>query len=167
MAFCAVGTTLVAILGGYATTLVFTRGTLFDAHRWFMLDALSGYHLIVMLIVFWLSSLYCMCYFRLEIEKETFDTKTARRFGSLWFGSMAAMLLVLVSNNLGIMWVGIEATTLLTAFLICIHTSPASLEAMWKYLLMCSVGVALAFTGTLFIAASTKAAGLHGSEALL
>jgi hydrogenase-4 component F len=77
------------------------------------------------------------------------------------------MMLVLLSNNLGLMWVGIEATTLLTAFLICISASPSSLEAMWKYLLMCSVGVALAFTGTILVAASTPPAGLHGTQALL
>jgi hydrogenase-4 component F len=65
----------------------------------------------------------------------------------------------LVSNNLGIMWVGMEATTLLTAFLICVHRTRESLEAMWKYLLICSIGVALAFMGTLLMAAS--AAPLH------
>ena len=68
--------------------------------------------------------------------------------------ALAAMTLTLISNNLGIMWVGIEATTLMTAFLICIHVTPASLEAMWKYLLICSVGVAFAFLGTLLVAAS-------------
>ncbi|OQC68578.1 MAG: Hydrogenase-4 component B [candidate division Hyd24-12 bacterium ADurb.Bin004] len=65
------------------------------------------------------------------------------------------------------MWVGIEATTLLTAFLICVRTTPGSLEAMWKYLLMCSVGVALAFTGTLLFAASANKTGLTGTEQLL
>lgn len=132
-----------------------------------MLDALSAYHLTVMMMVFSLSALYGIVYFREEIKRSEFTLKQARRYGSLWFGALAAMMLVLVSNNLGIMWVGIEATTLVTAFLICTHTSPAALEATWKYLLMCSVGVAVAFTGTLLIAASTAAAGLHGTDALL
>ena len=77
------------------------------------------------------------------------------------------MILVLVSNNLGIMWVGIEATTLLTAFLICIPVSPTSLEAMWKYLIMCSVGVAFAFIGTLLVGAAAAPAQLPPSETLL
>ncbi len=63
-------------------------------------------------------------------------------------------MLLLVSNNLGIMWVGMEATTLLTAFLIAVHVSRESLEAMWKYILICSVGVAFAFMGTLLTAAA-------------
>jgi len=90
-----------------------------------------------------------------------------RRFGALWFGATAAMSLVLVSNNLGLMWVGIEATTLLTAFLICLHVSPLSLEATWKYLVVCSVGVAFAFVGTLLVAASAQPLGLDPSEMLL
>ena len=91
----------------------------------------------------------------------------ARRYGALWFGAFGAMLLVLLSNNLVMMWVGIEATTLLTAFLICIHVATASLEAMWKYLIMCSVGVAVAFMGTLLVAASTANTGLQGTSALM
>ena len=50
-----------------------------------------------------------------------FTPAVARRFGALWLGSLTAMMLVLVSNNLGIMWVGMEATTLLTAFLISLY----------------------------------------------
>ena len=165
--FCAVGTLAVAVVGGAAVWVVFRHGPVFAAGEWFMLDALSAYHLAVMMLVFCLSACYALSYFSEETERQEFTVRHARRYGGLWFGSMAAMLLVLVSNNLGIMWVGIEATTLLTAFLICIHPTPGALEAMWKYLIMCSVGVAIAFTGTLLVAASTSAAGLHGTDALL
>jgi hydrogenase-4 component F len=79
----------------------------------------------------------------------------ARKFSALWHGALAAMTLVLISNNIGVMWVGVEATTLLTAFLICLHISAVSLEATWKYLIVCSVGVAFAFMGVLLLAAST------------
>jgi hydrogenase-4 component F len=132
-----------------------------------MLDSLSAYHLVIMMGIFSLSAFYSIRYFGREIERGEFSLRLARRFGGLWFGSMGAMALVLVSNNLGILWVGIEATTLITAFLICLHLSAGALEAMWKYLLMCSVGVALAFTGTLLVAASTGPAHLPAGEALL
>ncbi|MFA4874114.1 MAG: proton-conducting transporter membrane subunit [bacterium] len=163
---CAWGTAAVAAVAAYALWMVFTTGPLFAAGTWLMLDALSAYHLGVMMLVFLLSGFYSVSYFRREIEENIFPRKMARRYGGLWFGSLTAMITVLVSNNLGVMWVGIEATTLLTAFLICIHVTPGSLEAMWKYLLMCSVGVAVAFTGTLLIAAST-AAGSQLTHALL
>jgi hydrogenase-4 component F len=127
----------------------------------FYVDALSAFHLFVMSIVFAGSSIYGCSYFMREVGSGNVTTRNMRQYSSLWCGALAAMTLVLVSNNLGIMWVGIEATTLLTAFLICIPMKPASLEAMWKYLMICSIGVAFAFLGTLMVAAS--AGGLHMS----
>jgi hydrogenase-4 component F len=143
---------------------VFAGGPVEAGAGWLYLDALSAYHLILLHVVFCLSSIYACSYFRREAS---FGPREARRFGALWLGSLAAMALVLLSNNLGIVWVGVEATTLLTAFLICTHVSPASLEATWKYLIMCSVGVAFAFIGTLLVAASAGPAHLAGSDALL
>jgi hydrogenase-4 component F len=134
---------------------------------WLYLDALSAYHLVLLQVVFLLSSIYACTYFAQERGHGGFGVAQARRFGSLWMGALAAMTLVLVSNNLGIVWVGVEATTLLTAFLICLHVTPASLEATWKYLIMCSVGVAFAFIGTLLVAAAAGKAGLKGTDALL
>jgi hydrogenase-4 component F len=127
----------------------------------FFVDALSAYHLCVMSIVFVASSLYAWHYFLHEVNSGHIKIRGLHQYAGLWCGALAAMTLVLISNNLGIMWVGIEATTLLTAFLICIPVRPASLEAMWKYLMICSIGVAFAFLGTLMVVAS--ASGLHMS----
>ncbi|MGO8704514.1 MAG: proton-conducting transporter membrane subunit [Candidatus Brocadiia bacterium] len=155
-----------AALAFGASARALASGVLVSPGEWFFLDALSAYHLMIMMAVFSLSSLYTLSYFRREAEAGEFTPRLARRFGALWFGALAAMTLVLISNNLGIMWVGIEATTLVTAFLICLHRSPASLEAMWKYIIICSVGVAFAFMGTLLVGAST-ARQLPAADALL
>lgn len=167
LCFCAVGTFFTAVLSCSVAWKILHTVPVFAVRDWFMMDALSAYHLVVMMMVYSLSAFYGVIYFGREISLGQFSNKLGRRYGSLWFGSLSAMVLVLVSNNLGIMWVGIEATTLLTAFLICIHRSAGALEAMWKYLLMCSVGVAVAFLGILLVAASTAPVSLHGSEALL
>jgi hydrogenase-4 component F len=127
----------------------------------FYVDALSAYHLCVMAIVFVASSVYAWQYFMREVHSGHVTIRGMHQYAGLWCCALAAMTLVLTSNNLGIMWVGIEATTLLTAFLICIPVKPASLEAMWKYLMICSIGVAFAFLGTLMVVAS--ASGLHMS----
>ncbi|MBU4200228.1 MAG: hydrogenase 4 subunit F [Verrucomicrobia bacterium] len=126
------------------------------AWSWFYLDALSAYHLAVMMIIFGLSTVFAGGYFGEEIRRKEIQDWPVRKFAALWCGSLAAMVLVVISNNLGVMWIGIEATTLMTAFLICVHRTRASLEAMWKYLLMCSVGVACAFMGTLLVVASAR-----------
>ena len=67
---------------------------------------------------------------------------------TLFFGAMCGACL---TENLAGMWVAIEATTLLSAPLICHHKSAESVEAMWKYLLICSVGIGLALFGTLLV----------------
>jgi hydrogenase-4 component F len=156
-----------ALLAVAAAARVFAAGPLFAAQAWLHLDALSAYHLLVLALVFGASSAYAWGYFLAEMAAGGLTLRAARRFGALWHGAAGAMALVLASNNLGLMWVGIEATTLLTAFLICVHVTPLALEAMWKYLLICSVGVAFAFVGTLFVGVSAAGLGLSGSETLL
>src|SRR5260370_12511632 len=145
---------------------VLSNGFVTAADEWFYIDAFSAFHLIVLTLVFLLSSTFAGVYFPNESSEHPFTLPVARRFGALWLGSLSAMMLVLVSNNLGIMWVGMEATTLLSAFLISLHPNRLSLEAMWKYLIICSIGVAFAFMGTLLAAASIQSGGRGGAEAL-
>jgi hydrogenase-4 component F len=71
---------------------------------------------------------------------------------------LATMTLVSVSRHLGLMWVGVEATTLASAPLIYFHRQRRSLEATWKYLLICSVGIALALLGNFFVVVSARSA---------
>lgn len=164
---CVAGTLAVGIAAGATVYKVFRHGAIDTAHGWLRADELSAFHMIVLMAVFVHGALYSSVYFRREADGGWFSRWRARRYGLLWFGALAAMLLVLTSNNLGMQWVGVEATTLLTAFMICIHTTKGALEAMWKYLMMCSVGVAMAFAGILLVAASTSHSGLHGVDAMM
>ena len=69
---------------------------------------------------------------------------------------LIAMLVVITADNLGYMWVGMEATTLLSAPLVYYHRSRRSLEATWKYLIICSVGIAFAFFGTAILYSASQ-----------
>ncbi|MFZ5862907.1 MAG: proton-conducting transporter membrane subunit [Nitrospirota bacterium] len=83
-----------------------------------------------------------------------------KRYFSLFHLFMFAMILATLANSLGILWVAIEATTLATTFLINFFRRKASLEAGWKYLILCSVGIALALFGTvLMYSSSVRALG--------
>ncbi|MBI2198491.1 MAG: hydrogenase 4 subunit F [Candidatus Rokubacteria bacterium] len=77
-----------------------------------------------------------------------YDGAQARRFRI--FGNLFTftMLFAVTSNNVGFMWIAIEATTITSAMLIPLHVTKASVEASWKYILIGSVGIALAFGGT-------------------
>jgi hydrogenase-4 component F len=136
------------------------------AGGWLRLDPLAAFHVAVLAIVFGLSSLYAWVYFGVELARGDFHTRQARQFAGLWLAALAAMQLTLCADNLGLMWVGMESTTLVTAFLVCLHVTKSSLEAMWKYVLVCSIGVGLAFMGTLLFAAAALRHG-GGSEVLL
>jgi hydrogenase-4 component F len=138
---------------------VASGGPLAAASGWLRVDALSAFHLALLVLVHGLSSAFAAVYLGAEIAHGSLAPRQARLFGGLWCGALATMTLLLVSNNVALMWVGMEATTLLTAFLISLHVSRESLEAMWKYLLICSVAVAFAFMGTLLAAAASPRAG--------
>jgi hydrogenase-4 component F len=77
-----------------------------------------------------------------------YDAAQLRRYHVCLNLFIAAMLLAVSANNVGIMWIAIEATTIFSALIIPLTLTPASVEASWKYLLICSVGIALAFAGT-------------------
>lgn len=72
---------------------------------------------------------------------------------------LTAMSLAVLADNLGIVWVAVEATTITTAFLVGYHHGRRPLEAAWKYVVLGSVGVAIAFLGVVLLYAATRAAG--------
>ncbi len=156
---------LSAALSLGSAALVWSEGSISAASGILRIDMFSVWHLMILtLAVFTPASFFSISYFD---SGKAMDIGKARRFGMLWLGSLASMSLALISGNIGIMWVGIEASTLLSAFLIMREGNPASIEAMWKYIIMCSVGVAFAFIGTLLTAAAAQKAGLGGNESLL
>ncbi len=76
---------------------------------------------------------------------------TARRFYPLFHLFVFTMLLAVTTDDVGLMWVAIEGTTLASVFLVNFERTRASLEASYKYLLICSVGIAIAFLGTVLV----------------
>jgi hydrogenase-4 component F len=79
-------------------------------------------------------------------QDDAHHTRHLRIYMSAFAGTM---LLAVTVQNVALMWVAIEATTITSALAIPLHRTKASVEASWKYLLVCSVGIALAFTGTI------------------
>lgn len=80
---------------------------------------------------------------------------------------LAAMTLVTISQHFGVLWVAVEATTLASAPLIYFHRHHRSLEATWKYLLICSVGIALALLGNFFLVVAVPNSDGHATPLVL
>jgi hydrogenase-4 component F len=85
----------------------------------------------------------------------------SRQYGVLCNAFVGAMAMAVLANNLGVMWVAIEATTVMTAFLVGHRRTRRSLEATWKYVIICSVGISLAFLGTVLLYFASLHAGSH------
>ncbi len=117
------------------------------------LDALGLLFLSLMSALFLAASIYSVSYLRAHAEDDVAIDRYVPFL--LWF--LAAMTLVTVTQHLALMWAAVEATTLASAPLIYFHRRRAALEAAWKYLLICSVGIALALLGTFFLGIAASA----------
>jgi hydrogenase-4 component F len=105
---------------------------------------------------------------RIERQHGRVRPQQLRLYHSMYQLFIAAMLVALTSNNMGIMWVAMEAATLSTVLLVTLYRTPASLEAGWKYFILCGVGIAQALFGTVLLYfAAEKVLGAEGMTALL
>lgn len=123
--------------------------------EWLRLDAPGRLLLAILSLLFLCCAIYSVGYLRYRVERAN------RRFCSCLLVVLGTMSLVAYSQHLGLLWVGMEATTLASAPLIYFNRTPRSIEATWKYLVISSVGIALALFGSFFLAY----AALHGGGA--
>ena len=89
-----------------------------------------------------------------------------RRYAVLVQCFLAAMSTAVLAGNLGLAWIAIEATTIVTAFLVGHGGTRAAIEAAWKYTVICSVGIALALLGIVVLYDAARHAGLSETDAL-
>lgn len=144
-------------------------------------DALGALFLMTASVLFLAASVYAVGYLRDEAlrgdhgkrvdiqDSRLFTNAPEGRFLACLCFFLAAMTLVTTTPHLGALWVGIEATTLASAPLIYFHRHQRSLEATWKYLMICSVGIALALLGNILLSVAMYQPGgngLHGTDQL-
>ncbi len=127
-------------------------------NEWITLDPAGLLILLSVSLLYLPSSFYASGYLRYRGDRSN------RVFVASFSSFLGLISLAVCSHHLGLMWVAIEGTTLVTAPLIYFNRSPRSIEATWKYLLVGSVGIALALLGTFFLAYSSLSGG---SEATL
>ncbi|MFA5865143.1 MAG: proton-conducting transporter membrane subunit [Phycisphaerae bacterium] len=142
---------------------------------WLMLDAPGLLFLSMTSILFLAAAVYAVGYLRTEKpgKREDFEegflftNAPEAVFTGCLLMFLTTMTLVTTSQHFGLMWVAVEATTLASAPLIFFHRHHRSLEATWKYLLICSVGIALALLGNFFLAAAATKSGGESTALVL
>ncbi len=126
---------------------------------WIGMDSLSAIFLVLTSLLFFGATVYGIGYVAREPVSGQMDFEDGSLFKnepeSVFTGGLllllATMSLAILSRHLALQWVAIEATTLASAPLIYYHQNRRSLEAAWKYLILCSVGIALALLGIFFL----------------
>ena len=121
--------------------------------EWIAADSLSMVVATVTGVLFFCASLHAAFWLPATLRYEAREGAPMREnvFCALLCLFLSTMMLVVFSRNYGLLWVAVEATTLTSAVPILFHRSAGSLEAMWKYLLICSVGIGLALFGTFLL----------------
>jgi len=154
--------TMLLLTGAQAAVMsrVLREGTIKGFHNLILIDALSAFILLIIAVIGLVSSLYTWSYFEHYRTQGGVTPARMSRYFFLFHMFMFAMILATVANSLGVLWVAIEATTLATTFMINFFKRKTSLEAGWKYFILCSVGITLALLGTvLMYMSSVRAAG--------
>lgn len=123
------------------------------------IDGLSAFFIFVTAVVAFASALYSVAYIDKDVKNGIISEKKAKTYYILFNLFCFAMFLVSVVNNLGMLWVAIEMTTLVSAFLVGFYNNKASVEAAWKYIIICSVGIILALLGTILFSFALSASG--------
>lgn len=130
---------------------VLQQGSLSAGQQWLYIDSLGAIFLGLIGVVGFLAGIYSIGYMQTELKEGHLDLRTYARYHGFFHLFFFTMLLAVMSNNIIVMWIAIEATTLSSAFLVGTYRHRTSLEAAWKYIIIGSVGVAFGLYGTLLV----------------
>jgi hydrogenase-4 component F len=157
--------TLLAAVG--LTVRVISSGSFSVWDEQFFVDAFNVFLVALTAFVGFTSSLFSRPYMRIEQHHGKLSVNMLRLYYSMYQLFSFTMLLALLTNNMGILWVAMEAATLTTVLLVSLYRTPASIEAAWKYFILCGVGLAQALFGTILLYfAAEKILGAGGTALL-
>jgi hydrogenase-4 component F len=158
----------VTFLGALALAArVVGQGPLVLLTQLFFVDAFNVLLVTLTAFVGFTTSLFSRVYMRVEQERGRLTGKRLRLYHGMYQMFMFTMFVALLTNNVGILWVAMEAATLATVLLVSLYRTPASVEAAWKYFILCGVGIAQALFGTILLyLAAERVLGAGGSALL-
>lgn len=149
---------------GVLVLRVIRHGPMLVWREQFFIDPFNVFLVALTAFVGFTTALFSRPYMRIEERKGRLTPQRLRLYHSMYQLFMAAMLLALLTNNMGLLWVAMEAATLSTVLLVSLYRTRASLEAAWKYFILCGVGIAQALFGTILLYFAAE--GLLGGEGM-
>ncbi|MFC5435111.1 hydrogenase 4 subunit F [Rhodanobacter umsongensis] len=137
-------------------------GPMTVAHEQFFIDPFNVFLVALTALVGFTTAVFSRPYMRIEAGHGQLSPGRLRLYHSMYQLFMAAMFIALTTNNMGFLWVSMEAATLSTVLLVSLYRTRASIEAAWKYFILCGVGIALALFGTILLYVAAE--GLLGGS---
>jgi hydrogenase-4 component F len=157
------GTTLLLVMSLAVAGWVLLGGPADALGGWLHVDALGSVFLGLLGVVGFLTGLYSVGYMNHELAEGEIDVPMLANYFGIFNLFLFTMLLAVTANNIIMMWVAIEATTLGSAFLVGFYNQRSSLEAAWKYIIICTVGVAFGLYGVVLVYSNASSVmGDHG-----
>ncbi len=139
------------LASAFLTARIVANGSVFALDQQFFIDSLNVFLVTLTTLIGFTTSIFSRPYMRIEEERGKMSPNRMRLYFSMYQLFNFCMLLALTTNNMGILWVAMEAATLTTVLLVSVYRTPASLEAAWKYFILCGVGIAQALFGTILL----------------
>lgn len=130
------------------------------------IDSLSSLLLIITTFISLLVSIYSVGYMNEEFRRKHVSLRKLKLYYSLLHAFILTMVFTITTQNMGVMWIAIESTTLASAFLVGFYNDRKSIEAAWKYIIVCSVGIAFALLGIIMLYYSSINSLGHSAQGL-
>lgn len=121
------------------------------ATLWLFIDDFNVSLVVLTAFVGFTTSVFSAGYISRERKEGHLNRRNLRFYHAMYQAFLFTMLLALMANNLGLMWVSVEGATLTTVLMVSLYRTREAIEAAWKYFILCSVGIALALFGTILV----------------
>jgi hydrogenase-4 component F len=149
--FHVIGSCATSIIAFYAISNVIHGNIYFLWNKLFFLDSVGGVFLTLIALTGLLINLYAVKYMQWDLEEGKIKIKDVKLYYSLMNLFIFTMIVSVISNNIFIMWAAIEATTLSSVFMVALYKNKRATESGWKYIIICSVGLAFALYGSVLM----------------
>ncbi|HEX8974177.1 MAG TPA: proton-conducting transporter membrane subunit [Patescibacteria group bacterium] len=162
---------VLALLGG-VSVFAYTVPVIFNpAARWsddlWLLDGFSALIATMVAFVYIAATIVGVRYIGHEFEEGVVNAKDLKTYFSLIHVFALSMLIAVMANNALLLWIALESTTLSSTFLVGLYRKKTSIEAAWKYIIICSTGITLGLIGILLLGYGSVVAGIKGSDIFL
>lgn len=162
-----IGSAATFVAGAGLALQVYEQGPMLAGKNFFFVDAFNVYLAVLTSFVSMTTAIFSRRYMRREREHGRIGHIRIRFYHAMFQLFIFAMLLCLLTNNIGVLWIAMELATLSTVLLVSLYRTPTAIEAAWKYFILCGVGISQALFGTVLLYFAAEKVLGEGGEALL